>query len=221
MPKIDTTIEVIPIRVRATEALREAILSGGYAPGDELSLTEVADRLGISRTPVREAFQELALEGLLELRMNRSAVVVGVTQVGVKELFEIRAVLESMATSNASERSSDIAELAKLHRVFVEGSASSSPEAFAQYELEFHSWIWNASGNDRLVTMLRGLWRDSMIGSGEVPRDHQLTAMAEHGQLLRFIKTGMTSSATRVMREHIERTLANVLASFPFAAPIE
>jgi DNA-binding GntR family transcriptional regulator len=221
MPKLDAAIEVLPIRVRAASAIRDAILSGEYAPGDELSLTGVADQLGISRTPIREAFQELALEGLVQLRMNRAAVVLGVTQASIKDLFEIRATLESMAAGNASERRTDVGELAKLHKVFLESSAASSPEAFAKYELEFHSWIWAASGNERLSAMLHALWQDSRIGTAPLAREQQLTAMAEHGQLLRFMKLSMTSSATRVMREHIERAQANVLAGFPFAAPIE
>ena len=59
------TIQVLPIRVRVTAILRKALLSGEYRPGEELSLTDVAAKLGVSRTPVREAFQSLAAEGLL------------------------------------------------------------------------------------------------------------------------------------------------------------
>ncbi len=72
------TIEVLPIRVRVTAILRKELLAGEYAAGEELSLTDIAAQLGVSRTPVREAFQSLAAEGLLELRMNRGAVAVGI-----------------------------------------------------------------------------------------------------------------------------------------------
>ena len=68
-------LSLMPVKVRIAAELRKAIYAGEYKSGDELSLTAVAMQLGISRTPVREAFQELEAEGLITLRMNRGAVV--------------------------------------------------------------------------------------------------------------------------------------------------
>ena len=72
---MDSLKKAMPVRVQITAILRKALFSGEYKSGDELSLTETAERLGVSRTPVREAFQTLEAEGLIELRMNRGAIV--------------------------------------------------------------------------------------------------------------------------------------------------
>ena len=77
------TLTMMPARVRVASELRKAIYAREYRSGDPLSLTEVAERLGISRTPVREAFQELENEGLITLRMNRGAVVNNIDCEGV------------------------------------------------------------------------------------------------------------------------------------------
>ena len=69
------SMELLPARVRITAILKKALFSGEYKSGDELSLTDIASKLGVSRTPVREAFQALEAEGLIELRMNKGAIV--------------------------------------------------------------------------------------------------------------------------------------------------
>ena len=69
------SLELLPARVRIASILKKAILAGEYKSGEELSLTGIAEQLGVSRTPVREAFQTLASEGLITLRMNRGAIV--------------------------------------------------------------------------------------------------------------------------------------------------
>ena len=69
------SMELLPARVRITAILKKALFSGEYKSGDELSLTDIAAKLGVSRTPVREAFQALEAEGLIELRMNKGAIV--------------------------------------------------------------------------------------------------------------------------------------------------
>ena len=91
------TLELLPIRVRITSILRKAIYAGEYRSGDELSLTDVAAQLGVSRTPVREAFQELESEGLITLRMNKGAIVNTINRKFVRDIFEMRILLESEA----------------------------------------------------------------------------------------------------------------------------
>ena len=83
------TLEIMPVRVKVTAVLKKAILSGEYKKGEQLSLTDVSNTLGVSRTPVREAFQALEAEGLIKLRMNRGAIVKG-----VDEKFEVKEAKE-------------------------------------------------------------------------------------------------------------------------------
>ena len=97
------TLEVLPVRIRITSILRKAIYAGEYKSGDELSLTDVAARLGVSRTPVREAFQMLESEGLITLRMNRGAIVNTIDRKFVRDIFEMRILLESEAARKAAD----------------------------------------------------------------------------------------------------------------------
>ena len=96
-------LSLMPIRVRIASELRKAIYAGEYKSGDELSLTDVAAQLGVSRTPVREAFQELESEGLITLRMNRGAVVNTIDRKFVRDIFEIRRLLEADAVERAAK----------------------------------------------------------------------------------------------------------------------
>ena len=73
-----TKIEATPLNERISTLLKDAIIEGQFKPGEEIGLTAIAERYGVSRTPVREAFQHLAKDGFLQLRMNKSAIVVGI-----------------------------------------------------------------------------------------------------------------------------------------------
>ena len=83
------TLEMMPVRIRIAAIVRKAIYSGEYKSGDELSLTDIAAQLGVSRTPVREAFQELEGEGLITLRMNKGAVVNTVDRKFITETLKV------------------------------------------------------------------------------------------------------------------------------------
>lgn len=83
------SLELMPTRIRITSILKKAIFSGEIKSGDELSLTDVAGKLGVSRTPVREAFQTLASEGLITLRMNKGAIVNQIDEKFIKDIFEM------------------------------------------------------------------------------------------------------------------------------------
>ena len=91
------TIRMMPARDRVAAALREAILSHQIQPGAELALKETAAQLGVSATPVREALQILEREGLIELRPNRGAVVLGITEKRIRDHYQTRAALERAA----------------------------------------------------------------------------------------------------------------------------
>ena len=105
------TLEIMPVRVKVTAILKKAILSGEYQKGEELSLTDISNKLGVSRTPVREAFQALEAEGLIKLRMNKGALVLGVDEKFIKDHYEVRALLESEAAQKAAINKMDVTAL--------------------------------------------------------------------------------------------------------------
>ena len=208
------TIEVLPIRVRVTAILRKALLAGEYQPGEELSLTDVAAKLGVSRTPVREAFQSLAAEGLLELRMNRGAIVVGIDENFIRDHFELRILLETEAVTRAAKREIDLAPLLELQAYAERNRETMTEEDYRTYNQRFHAHIWRCAGNQKLYDLLSALWNGPSGGNIGRDPDHERVSIGEHRQMLDFLQAGRAADAGAVMTGHIERSMENILRSF-------
>jgi DNA-binding GntR family transcriptional regulator len=207
-------IEVLPIRVRITAILRKALLSGEFRPGEELSLTETVARLGVSRTPVREAFQSLAAEGLLTLRMNRGAIVVGIDEKVIQDHFELRLLLETEAVRRAVNRRPDITDLDRLQTWAEENRETMTEDEYRNYNQTFHDRLWRWADNQKLYGMLSSLWNGP--SGGNVGRDpnHERLAIGEHRELLEHMRRGNAEAAGAVMTAHIVRSMNNILRSF-------
>lgn len=208
------TIEVLPIRVRVTAILRKALLAGEYQPGEELSLTEVAAKLGVSRTPVREAFQSLAAEGLLELRMNRGAIVVGIDEKFIRDHFELRVLLETEAVTRAARREIDLKPLTELQNYAEAHRETMTEEDYRTYNQRFHAHIWRCADNQKLYDLLSSLWNGPSGGNIGRDPDHEQISMDEHRQMLSFLQAGKPEEAGAVMTVHIRRSMENILRSF-------
>lgn len=207
-------IEVMPIRVRITAVLRKALLSGEFKPGQELSLTETAARLGVSRTPVREAFQSLAEEGLLKLRMNRGAIVVGIDEKVIQDHFELRLLLETEAVRRAVNRRPDTAELEKLQTWAEENRQTMTEEQYRSYNQMFHDRLWRWADNQKLYGLLSSLWNGPSGGNAGRDPEHERMAIGEHRELLEHLCRGNAEAAAAVMTTHIARSMNNILRSF-------
>lgn len=207
-------IEVMPIRVRITAVLRKALLSGEFQPGQELSLTETAARLGVSRTPVREAFQSLAAEGLLELRMNRGAVVVGIDEKVIQDHFELRLLLETEAVRRAAMRRPDITALEKIQTWAEENRETMTEAEYRNYNQHFHDSLWRWADNQKLYGLLSSLWNGPSGGNVGRDPEHERLAIREHREILEHMHRGNTEAAAAVMTAHIVRSMNNILRSF-------
>lgn len=213
------TIEVLPIRLRVTAILRKALLAGEFHPGEELSLTDIAAKLGVSRTPVREAFQALAAEGLLELRMNRGAIVVGIDEKFIKDHFELRSLLESEAVRRAVRNQRDTRKLTDLQQWAETHIDAMSEEEYRSYNQRLHMEIWHAADNQKLYDLLSSLWNGpSGENTGRDPK-HESLSIREHREMLTHMCAGDASAAGEVMAGHIMRSMHNILRSFRAANP--
>ena len=209
-------LSLMPARVRIAAELRKAIYAGEYRSGDELSLTDVATQLGISRTPVREAFQELESEGLITLRMNRGAVVNTVDRKFIRDIFEMRRLLESdavaRATKNGMETEGLLERLCDLRDHITEVSRS----AYEQLNQDIHTAIWKAADNHQLQKYLLEMWNGpSVAGTAEDVLEHYRNSTFEHISILQFIRDGMAAEACQAMELHITRSMANMLRFYP------
>ena len=209
-------LTMMPARVRIASEMRKAIYAGEYKSGDELSLTEVAEKLGISRTPVREAFQELEAEGLITLRMNRGAVVNTIDRKFIRDIFEMRRLLESDAVGRAAANGMETEGLLERLYCLRDHIAEVSRAEYERLNQDIHTAVWNAADNHQLRKYLLEMWNGpSIAGTPEEVLEHYRNSTFEHISILQFIRDGMADEARRAMELHITRSMANMLRFYP------
>ncbi|MEU0514562.1 MULTISPECIES: GntR family transcriptional regulator [Amycolatopsis] len=193
--------------------LRARILSGELAPGSRLAQRELADALGMSLTPLREAIRRLSSEGLIDLDTQRDARVAAINATEARQLFEVRLSLDPTAAMLAAQRrtDADVAALRGAAARLLPVTRAWGEEALTAHRA-FHRTLYLASRNDVLIKLLDDLWDKSdryrrlglELPPGEEPRtrDHR-----EHHQLVDLIEAGDDTGASELMRAHIERSL--------------
>ena len=186
--------------------LRDAIRDGSYQPGERIREAEVAVRLDVSRTPVREAFRRLQADGLLVLTPWRGAEVAQLDRGQVVELYAMRRVLEGTAAGLAAEHATD-AEIDHLFDLLKQDkSARGDPGRQLEINRAFHQALYAAAHNRYLLKALNAL-ADSLAllksTTYEVP-GRAAAALGEHGVIAEAIRNRDAEVAERVTRAHIE-----------------
>jgi DNA-binding GntR family transcriptional regulator len=197
------------------EALRDAIFSGAAPPGSKLSVPAIAVRLGVSRSPVREAVLRLKQEQLAEYEPRRGAVVAHIGTGGLASLYEVRGALEGLATRLAVERAGPdfIAELEALHAKHKRAVTRGDLRAHREADIEFHRRIRQESRNsdlldmlDRIETRVRlAMVKTSITGGPD-------RAIEDHAGILEAIRSGDPGTAEARARKHIDRLRHSLLA---------
>lgn len=207
-------IEIMPARIRVASILRKAILAGEFQSGQKLSLTELGKNLGVSRTPVREALQMLAAEGLVELRMNKTAVVKKIDTKFILDHYEMRILLECEAVVRATANQMDTTALAAQQKKILNNLDELTQEEYVAYNQVLHTSIWKAANNQKLYNFLMDLWNGPSIGRTTKATDHRLKSIEEHGEIIQFIQARNPEKAKQAMDKHIRRSMNNILESY-------
>jgi DNA-binding GntR family transcriptional regulator len=201
-------------------SIRAAILDGRLAPDQPLPELELAEQLGTSRTPIREALLLLEREGLVEAQPNRGATVKRYDQARLKELYDVRAVLEGYAAKLAAERLTDrdLRALEESCDRFAKLRTSAELLADLAYEnLVFHTAILDAAGNSLLtrmigeVTAVPLIYRSYMAYS----EDNRSTVEREHRAITEALKARDGARAAELMQSHVEWARDLAIAHFP------
>jgi DNA-binding GntR family transcriptional regulator len=199
--------------VQVGKMLKKSILNGGYAPGARLNEVELAESMGVSRSPIREAIQRLAKEGLVEIIPRRGSFVTSLKLDEVKELFELREVLEIKAAELAAQRISD-EELNQLSRLLDDTSALIKMKKYREYpwNLDFHKQIASCAKNRYLLEKIYDTNVHLLLvrhKSGlEIGRAEK--ALQEHRRIFEAIKKKDARSAGQCMKEHIRFSKENI-----------
>jgi len=211
------TNEYLPLREVVFHTLREAILTGELEPGEHLMEVKLADKLGVSRTPVREAIRKLELEGLVVMTPRRSAEVAKITKEDLIDVLEVRKVLESLAIElsckNRSEE--DIAKLKENLKSFRLYINKNSVTEIATTDVQFHEIIYNSTGNRRLNQILYNLREQMYRYRLEYIKDRQTrnNLILEHDEIIQSIEEQNVERAKRAILVHIEKQEETILGN--------
>jgi DNA-binding GntR family transcriptional regulator len=200
---------------RALATLRDLIMGGELAPGARLGEVELADRLGVSRTPVREALSRLAAEGLVEIAPNRGARVVTWTVAELEGVFDLRAVLEPQLTAHAVPNAApaDVDELdalaRRMHEVGTPGPGQDL-DALVPLNRAFHDRLVALAAHPTLATALAAAIHPPIVRRNFLTYDEASLrrSLAHHSEIVAALRAGDPEWARAVMTSHIANARA-------------
>lgn len=200
------------VQADAYQLILEAIDTGVYRPGDRLVESELADRFGVSRTPIREALQRLETQSLLA-RDGRSLIVATLDHNEMAELYIVRSELEALAARLAARHAT--AEEVRVMRRMVEDDRSrvGDPAALARSNRAFHRQVHLASHNRFLVQQLDLVFRSMalMATTSLAIEGRGATALDEHARIVDAIAAGDSDSAAEAFKAHISNAFESRL----------
>lgn len=200
------------------DTIREAIQTGRYAPGQRLVADDLAQELGTSRMPVREALRRLEVAGLVSITPHRGAVVSELSAKEIVEVYHIRAVLEGLAARLAAPHlgPADFERLNALIDGMAAAAATANPDMkeMLRSNRDFHLTIWQAAQAPRLHELLENLYDAShRFRNISIALPGRLTQIAEeHRRILQALAAGDTAAAERFANDHHENTAQRLLA---------
>lgn len=194
--------------------LMAAIEAGEFQPGDRLREVDVAERLGLSRTPVREALRRLEAENIIEHRPRIGAVIRTLGRTEVVELYEMRLVLERTAAEMAAKHAmqAEVDALATINDQIAE--ASQTPAKAAAINQQFHRAIYLAARNRFLLESARGLNNALLLlGPTTLADEARIkTVLAQHNQIIDAIAAGDIEGAGAAAEAHLQTSLRHRLS---------
>jgi DNA-binding GntR family transcriptional regulator len=203
---------------QAARALRDEILSGAIASGTRLGEAELAGRLSVSRTPIREALSRLAAEGLVELQPNRGARVASWTAEQLREIFELRLRLEPYAVRQAVPNLTpdQLAELDELAAAMTRtGRPGRNQDLAAMVEMNrrFHGMFIDAAGSAPLAGALRGVTHASVVHQNfhDYTADAMRRSLHHHVEMVAAARAGDGDWAEAIMRAHLYNARATMI----------
>ena len=211
--------EYLPLREVVFNTLRNAIVHGEFEPGERLMEVTLAKRLGVSRTPVREAMRMLELEGLVVMIPRRGAEVARITAKDLSDALEIRMALEDLAAGLACKRIDDAGKdrLRETCAQFREAIQSKKIPDIVDADVAFHNAIMDSTNNRRLISMSQSLREQVYRYRVEYVKDFSYhdKLVSEHDALMAAILDGDVERAKEVTRKHIydqeQIVIANVV----------
>lgn len=207
--------EFLPLRDVVFNTLRNAILTGELEPGERLMEIRLAQKLGVSRTPIREAIRKLELEGLVVMTPRKGAEVASITKEDLTDVLEVRRVLEGLAVDLACANMTDeiLSELEMNLVRFKNAISKNDVREIAITDVDFHEIIYRATGNRRLIQILNNL-REQMYRyrleyiKDKVTREN---LAKEHRAIIEALKSHDNNAGREAILKHIDKQETTIL----------
>lgn len=205
--KYDGSNEYLPLRDVVFQALRQAIVTGEFSPGERLMEIKLANMLGVSRTPVREAIRMLELEGLVVMIPRRGAEVARITEKDLKDALEVRTAIEELSVELACARIDEIGKerLKKACMDFKAAIDTKHVQNIVDEDVRFHDVIFEITKNERLISIAHNLREQVYRYRVEYVKDfsyHDIL-VKEHYDITNAILMNDVKTAKEIMRKHL------------------
>lgn len=208
MGKLDLRLnksELETVHTKVTRVLRDAILRGDIAPGERLVQEELANSLGVSRMPVREALRKLEIEGLIIIEPHRGAIVKSLNVEDIEEIYKLRSQFEKMAVEE-SVKHMDASSIKELERLVIQMEKAKDAEEFVEANIEFHNLLMSRCTWKRLLFFIETLWNGFPQQTPHILTEQMKRSNHEHQDILEAVKSGDPVKAAELVSLHIGRT---------------
>ena len=207
--------EYLPLRDVVFNTLRQAILRGELKPGERLMEIQLANKLGVSRTPIREAIRKLELEGLVLMIPRKGAEVADITEKSLRDVLEVRKALEELAVQLTCDKitKEQIRELEQAAEQFKKTLKSNDITEIAEADVRFHDIIYLVTDNQKLILLLNNLREQMYRYRIEYLKraDKYSQLLAEHEEIIRRIEKKQKKEAAEIVCKHIDNQVAAVM----------
>lgn len=197
----------LPLRDVVFQTLRSAIIRGDFEPGERLMEVKLANKLGVSRTPVREAIRMLELEGLVVMVPRRGAEVARITLKDLKDSLEVRLAIEELAVTLACDRITDEQkmQLIQANNAFHTAIINKKVPDIVAQDVNFHDVIFQITGNQRLISVAQSLREQVYRYRVEYVKDftYHDVLVKEHDEITKAVVERNKEAAIEIMRKHI------------------
>lgn len=215
-PKFEVNMdEYLPLRDVVFNTLRRAILRGELKPGERLMEIQLANKLGVSRTPIREAIRRLELEGLVLMIPRKGAEVADITEKNMRDVLEVRRALEELAVQLACDRitQEEIQEMREAAETFRSVLGGDDVTKVAEADEAFHDVIFRATGNDKLIQLLNNLREQMHRYRVEYlkRKEYHEKLLKEHQEIIDRVNNQDKTEATRVIDLHIDNQVEVIM----------
>jgi len=211
--------EFTPLRDVVCKTLRRAILAGKMPPGTRLLEVHLADEMGVSRTPIREAIRVLEQEGLVIMRPRRGAEVAKITVPQMRDVLELRTVLDVLAVELACERATDedIKEIEKAAREFEQAVYDGDLHVMIERDTVFHRMLVAGSHNKKLIVVNHDM--EDQVNRYRYETEKEASArgtlLKDHEAIIKAIKERDKNAASEAARVHVSRQMEEFLKRYP------